>query len=52
MKLLEEDEDPIVEEMWENRGYIRMEAAVPIFERAILACLFEEGQVYPIELDA
>ncbi len=46
------DVDPIVEKMWQHKGYIRMESAIPILEGAVPACVFEDGQVIPIELDA
>ncbi|MDN4066660.1 hypothetical protein QYF50_02040 [Paenibacillus vini] len=46
------DVDPIVETMWQHKGYIRMESAIPILEGAVLLCVFEEGQATPIELDA
>lgn len=45
------DVDPVVETMWRHRGYIRMESAIPILEGAVPACVFEEVQVLPIELD-
>ncbi|MFC4808809.1 hypothetical protein [Paenibacillus sp. GCM10023250] len=45
------DVDPVVETMWRHRGYIRMESAIPILEGAVPNCVFEEGQVLPIELD-
>jgi len=45
------DTDPIVETMWQQKGYIRMESAIPILEGAVPACIFEEGQALPIELD-
>lgn len=46
------DVDPIVETMWQHKGYIRMESAIPILEGAVPLCIFEEGQATPIELDA
>ncbi len=46
------DVDPIVERMWQHKGYIRMESAIPILEGAIPLCVFEDGQAIPIELDA
>ncbi|NHN34383.1 hypothetical protein [Paenibacillus agricola] len=45
------DVDPIVEKMWQHKGYIRASSAIPILEGAVPACLFEDGQAYPIELD-
>lgn len=45
------DTDPIVETMWGYRGYLRMSSVTPILEGALPACLFQDGQVYPIELD-
>lgn len=45
------DVDPVVETMWRHRGYIRMESAYPILEGAVPACIFEDGQALPIELE-
>lgn len=45
------DVDPIVKEMWKHEGYIRASSAIPILEGAIPACLYEEGEGTPVELD-
>lgn len=45
------DVDPVVEQMWKHKGYIRATSATPILEGAIPACLFADGEIYPIELD-
>ncbi|TXK82570.1 hypothetical protein [Paenibacillus sp. N3.4] len=45
------DVDPIVEEMWKHKGYIRTSSATPILEGAVPVCFFEDGEAYPIELD-
>lgn len=46
------DADPIVETMWQHKGYIRMESAIPLLEGAVPLSIFKEGQTIPIELDA
>jgi hypothetical protein len=46
------DVDPLVETMWQHKGYIRMESAIPILEGAVPLCVFEDGQATPIKLDA
>lgn len=45
------DTDPVVETLWQHKGYIRATGATPILEGAVPACLFEDGEAYPIELD-
>jgi hypothetical protein len=45
------DIDPVVEMMWNHKGYIRTTSATPILEGAEPACLFEDGKAYPIELN-
>ncbi|BCG58095.1 hypothetical protein [Paenibacillus sp. URB8-2] len=50
-KITGRDVDPIVEEMWKHKGYIRASSAIPILEGAIPACLYEEGEVTPVEMD-
>ncbi|MFD0619698.1 hypothetical protein ACFQZR_19705 [Paenibacillus sp. GCM10027629] len=45
------DVDPIVEQMWKRKGYIRATTATPIFEGAVPAYIFADGVIYPIELD-
>ncbi|MDU2241078.1 MAG: hypothetical protein E7E23_10885 [Paenibacillus sp.] len=46
------DVDPLVETMWQHKGYNRMESAIPILEGAIPLCVSEAGQAISIELDA
>ncbi|GAA0404270.1 hypothetical protein [Paenibacillus motobuensis] len=50
-KVVGRDVNPIVESMWQHKGYLRTETAVPILEGAIPACIFKDGQAVPIELD-
>jgi len=45
------DIDPLMEIMWQHKGYIRTSSTAPILEGAYPACLFQEGEIYPIELD-
>ncbi|ETT45430.1 hypothetical protein BSK66_10080 [Paenibacillus odorifer] len=46
------DVDPLVEAMWQHKGFIRIESAIPILEGAVPLYMFEDGQAIPIELDA
>ncbi|MFC0215231.1 hypothetical protein ACFFK0_22830 [Paenibacillus chartarius] len=38
------DADPIVEIMWQYKGYIRASSANPLLEGAVPACLFQDGK--------
>lgn len=46
------DVDPIVETMWQHKGFIRMKFAIPILEGAIPICVFKDGRAIPIVLNA
>lgn len=50
-KVIGRDDDPIVHTMWQHKGYIRVESAIPILEGAVPACVFKDAQIKTIDLD-
>jgi hypothetical protein len=50
-KVVGRDVNPIVESMWQHKGYLRTESAVPLLEGAVPTCIFKEGEAFPIEFD-
>lgn len=50
-KITGRDSNPLVETMWNHKGFIRTTSANPLLDGAVPACLFKEGAAFPIELD-